>query len=480
MKRTLVAKSIAVMMAAGLAVPGCFLFRNDDKPESRFCASPVEGERYCVDSSFGPAAAWNDAKAAGNEPIQMWVEWPDNIELKELVTRADLLNAWLNDIRVVIDYVRVTQNNAESYHASLSGKLGDKLRQARQAQEQIIAAKSADPKAVIEKLLLDKAVNETDPLKAEIAGDKQTIADLLAVVDQAKVDGAPFAAQYKVLVDDFTAYRATESIEITAYTMLATSASNATLAELDAFNTSILDTAHAASAKPNALLVPVMKLSAQILQFENTSREAIAPHSDFMSTYGATIPDMSSGALRSIVAMLGYTQQRVARSDATAKELLLGVGMRRQALQLLANAPSPARATIANVLLANASTKFADITRVRTDVMAAISMNSQLGLPYLAKRYDDFAALLQMVPMCNAVSASWRETGCVAMRPKFKDATKYLKVTLPAEISQGLTVMKTKGVDPAIIQKVQQKLNAGDIKGAALAHDVLLNSLEGT
>jgi hypothetical protein len=410
----------------------------------------------------------------------MWVEWPDNIELKELVTRPDLLNAWLNDIRVVLDYVRVTQNNAESYQASLSGKLGDDLRRARRVQEQIIAVKSVNPKKRIEKLLLDKAVNETDPLKAEIAGDKQTIGDLLAVVDQAKVDGAPFAAQYKTLVDEFTAYRATESTETTAYTTLATSASNATLAGLDAVDVSILDAAHSASAKPNELLVAGMKLSAQILQFENTSREAIAPHSDFMSTNGTSIPDMSSWALRSILAILGYTQQRVARSDATAKGLLLGTGMRRQALQLLANAPSPARATIAKTLLANASTKFDDITRVRTDVMAAISMNSQLGLPYLAKRYDDFAALLQMVPLCNVASASWRETGCVSMRPKFEDAIQYLKVTLPAEISQGLTVMKTKGVDPVVIQKVQQKLNAGELKGAALAYDVLLNSLEGT
>jgi hypothetical protein len=31
-----------------------------------------------------------------------------------------------------------------------------------------------------------------------------------------------------------------------------------------------------------------------------------------------------------------------------------------------------------------------------------------------------------------------------------------------------------------MIEKAQQKLNAGDIKGAALAHDVLLSSLEGT
>jgi hypothetical protein len=39
---------------------------------------------------------------------------------------------------------------------------------------------------------------------------------------------------------------------------------------------------------------------------------------------------------------------------------------------------------------------------------------------------------------------------------------------------------KNHGVDPSAIDKVEQKLNAGDIKGAALAHDVLLQSMEGT
>lgn len=229
------------------------------------------------------------------------------------------------------------------------------------------------------------------------------------------------------------------------------------------------------------MMISAMKLSAQILQYETTSQDAISPHTDFMRTHGAVIPDISSGALRSIYTMLGYMQARVARSDATAKGLLLGIGMRRQALQLLANMPSPARATIANTLMAKASTKFAGIAAVRVDaIAAATAMSSKLGLPYLANRYDEFAVLLQMVPLCDASTSSWREAGCVSMRPKFKDATKYLKVTLPGEIAQGLAVMKNKGVDPVVIDKVEKKLKTGDIKGAALAHDVLLREVEGT
>jgi hypothetical protein len=479
MKRTWVVKSIAFMMAMGLGVPGCFLAGNDEKSEGRICASPVEGGNHCVSSSSGPSAAWNKAAAAGSEPIQMWAVWPEDVELNEIIAFPTRLEMWLDDVQTVIDYLRITQRNAESYHASLSGKLGDDIREVSRLQNEIIKGKAADPKKRVEQLLFDKAVSESEPLKAEITADKQTIGDVLTIVDQAKVDGAPFASLYKKLVDDFATYRATEATETAAYAALAKDASNALVSELDAVEKSILDAAHTASAKPNELLVAGMKLNAQILQFENGSREAMAPHADFMSNHGASVPDLSSGALRSIHAILGYAEQRVTRSDATAKGLLLGAGMRRQALQLLATAPSPVRATIANAMLVNASTKFQNMALVHVDVMAAISMSST-GLPYLAQRYDEYTSLLQIAPLCNVASSSWREAGCVSMRPKIKDATKYLKVTLPVEISNGLDTMKNQGVDPVAIEKVRQKLKAGDIKGAALAHDVLVNSLEGT
>jgi hypothetical protein len=471
--------SMGFVGALGLGVPGCLWFGNDEN-EGRICASPIEGGTYCVAANSGPSVAWDKAKANGTEPIQMWAEWPDNVDLRDVVSSPNLLNAWLDDVVNVTNYLRVTRGNAESYYASLSGILGENLLRARIVQEDIIAEKAVDPQGRVAQALLDKAAKETDPLKAKITADKQTMNDVKTIVDQAKVDSAPFASQYKTLVDDFVAYRATEGAETLLYTKWSHEVSGAGLDDLDAVENNIVEAAHAASAKPNELLVAGMKLSAQILQFETTAREALSPHADFMVGHGARVPDMSSGALRSIHAMLGYAQQRVARSDATAKGLLLGAEMRRRALQLLATAPSPVRATTANALLANASTKFENAAHVRVDAVATTSMSNNLGLPYLAKRYDEFAALSQMAPLCNATSSSWREAGCASMRPKFKDATQYLKVTLPAEISQGLEVMKNKGADPVVIEKVQQKLKAGDIKGAALAHDALLSSLEGT
>lgn len=188
MSRTLVIKCIAFLMVMGLGVPGCFIFGNGET-EGSLCASPIEGGNHCVPASSGPDAAWNKAASAGTEPIQMWAVWPEYVEIGDVVASPPMLNAWLDDVRGVMEYLRVTKGNAESYNASLSGNLGDRLRQARRVQNKIIHERSVDPKKRIEQVLLDKAVGETDPLKAEITADKQSMGDVLAIVDQTKVEG---------------------------------------------------------------------------------------------------------------------------------------------------------------------------------------------------------------------------------------------------------------------------------------------------
>ena len=207
--RRLTAAFVAVM---GSFVSGCCALGGPDENEGRFCAAPVEGNgRYCVPVSDGPDGAWENAKAAGTEPIQMWAEWPDNLELRELVAHPNLLQSWLDDARTALDYVRVTQGNAESYRASLDGKQQDLFIQASVVQSEIMREKSADPKEVLSQALVEKAATEIDPLKTKVAIDKQTMGEIQTLVEQSRIDGAPFAALYAGLVDDFIEYRATEA-----------------------------------------------------------------------------------------------------------------------------------------------------------------------------------------------------------------------------------------------------------------------------
>lgn len=189
---------------------------------------------------------------------------------------------------------------------------------------------------------------------------------------------------------------------------------------------------------------------------------------------------MTSGALRSLDAMLGYVDKRVARSDATAKALIIGVGMRRKALELLAANPL-LRAQVAQAKFLGAGALFGDTAKTRiAGIEEAPSMSLKVNLPYLAKRYDTLIGFLQMKPLCDPLSSSWREAGCVSLRNHFDEAGTALKTTLPSQIAADLALMKTKGFDTTLLDLAKAKLDAGDIKGAAVLHDAALRSAEGT
>jgi hypothetical protein len=221
-----------------------------------------------------------------------------------------------------------------------------------------------------------------------------------------------------------------------------------------------------------------MTLSAEIQAFELSAQQAIAPQANVLSTHGARLPDMTSSALRSLNAMLGYAQQRVARSDATAMSLLAGVALRRQALLLLQNNPLKGE-TVAQERQLAASSAFSKTANERVAALSkAPETSGMLKLPYLAARYDELTALLQMQPLCEPSPSGWRETGCVSLRAGFQAAQTSLSTTLPMLISTGLATMRTTGMDAALLDAAQAKLNAGDVKAAAVLHDAALRSVE--
>jgi hypothetical protein len=188
---------------------------------------------------------------------------------------------------------------------------------------------------------------------------------------------------------------------------------------------------------------------------------------------------MTSSALRSLSAMLGYVQQRVARSDATAMSLLAGVALRRQALVLLQTNPLKGE-TVAAALQFKAASAFSKTASERVAALGKPPVASAtLNLPYLAARYDQLTALLQMQPLCDPSSSGWREAGCASLRPSFQAAEASLSTTLPMLITTGLSTMRAKGMDAALLDAAQAKLDAGDVKAAAVLHDAALRSVEG-
>ncbi len=471
--------AIVTTLSLGLGASGCAP-QGPSEALGSICAAPAEGGEFCVPANQSPAGAWNKAAAHGSLPIKMWATWPSSVTLDEVVESPDRLDAWLADIDKVVMYLRDTKRNAESYKASLEGNLESLLRQATERQAAILAEMPVDAIGGFKTALVDKAGAEKDPLVAARAMDKQAMGAAQAVFDQERSEIGPLGATYADLVTAFADYRATEAAETATYALLSAQASEAAAEAIPDIEQAILSASLAASAKPNALRVSAMKLSAQIQVTEIASQKAIGPHQEFLATHGAALPDMTSGALRSITAMLGYVQQRVARSDATAIRLLEGAAMRAQTLTLLKTKDAGARLKIAQADLLKAGTTFqAGATARVAALSAAPEASKALRLPYLARRYDQITALLQMQPLCQPASSSWREAGCSALRGQFSAAAAYRETTLPVLITAGVATMRDKGVEAALLDAVQAKLKAGDVKGAALVYDAAVRTTEG-
>ncbi|TKC96416.1 hypothetical protein [Polyangium fumosum] len=407
----------AVLLAAAGALSSCF--PGDDPSLGRFCASPSEGGEYCVSTERSPSSAWAEAKVHGTLPIQMWAEWPEDVTLDELVRSRGKLDAWFADIDEVLFSLRVNAQSAESYRASMDGRMGELLRQAKRKQRQILSEEPVDAIGNFKAALVEKANAEKDPLVAAIASDKQAMGAARSIIDGAKEDASLLGAAYKNLVAEYSSYRATEAAETEAYEKLADEASTTTLDTIDGVEQAILSAAKAASAKPNDLVLHAFELSAEILQFDLTSEEAIAPHTEFMAAHGAAMPDMTSGAQRSIHAMLGYVEQRVKRSDKTATSLVTGLVLRRHALALLGAGPVAGEDAMASRSVKASAAFQADTGALLAQLDEAGATGSALASPDAAKRRRTLKRLLQLKPLCAEGSSSFREAACKPLRQRF-------------------------------------------------------------
>ncbi|KYF71481.1 hypothetical protein, partial [Sorangium cellulosum] len=328
--------------------------------------------------------------------------------------------------------------------------------------------------------LIDKATAEEEPLAAALAADKQAMAGVQAVFDEARSDAAPLVSRYAAVAARFADYRATEAAETAAYAAHSAEASRSDIKGLDGVEEAVLAAAREASRAPNELAAEIMTLSAELRALAVSFEEAIAPHKEVLATHGAVVPDMTSGALRSLGAMLGYAQRRVTRSDATATALLGGIALRRQAFRVL-QGDEGAREASARSRIERASGRFREGVRARAAVLsAAPPVSEKLGLPLLAERYGQLLVLVQMRPLCEAAGSSWREAGCAELRERFDAAEAELRAGLPRKIAAGLSALRERVMAAAALDVAQARLDAGDVKGAAIAYDAAVRGAEGT
>ncbi|WP_438006513.1 hypothetical protein WME89_49405 [Sorangium sp. So ce321] len=477
-RRKVILVAALAAMALGAVVSGC-LWERGDPSHGEFCAASVGGAEHCVGENLGPGSAWSRAEKDGALPIEMWATWPSTKTMDEVVASGYWLDVWFGHVDEVIAYVRDDARNAESLRVTLAGKLASLLDEATDRQRALLAQGAVDAAGNFKKAMIDKASAEREPLVAALAADKQAMAVVQEVFDRGRNDIAPLRSSYAGAAARFAAYRASEEAETAAYVALSEEASRSDIEGLDGVEQAVLAAAREASRAPNELAAEAMALSAELQVFAASFDEAMAPDRELLATHGAVLPDMTSAALRSLSAMLGYAQRRVARSDATATGLLGGIAMRRQALRVL-RMDEGARETIARSRIRKASETFGERARAQVAALsAAPPVSEKLGLPLLAERCGELSALVQMRPLCEAAGSSWREAGCAALRERFDAAEAELRTGLPRKIAAGLATLREKGMAAAALDKAQARLDAGDVKGAAIAYDAAVRGAEG-
>ncbi|WP_437688611.1 hypothetical protein [Sorangium sp. So ce176] len=469
----------ATALALGAMATGCLWPREEHAP-GRFCAqADTSVVEHCVDASEGPGSAWSKAEEDGELPIQMWARPPFSVSDAFVASEAEL-RAWFDNLDRAVAYVRDEKKHAESLRATLHGELLGLLLTYRRHQKEILDEEPVRAADNFTRAMTDKASAEEEPLAAALAADKQAMAVVRAVFDEARRDAAPLVSRYAAVAARFADHRATEAAETAAYAALSAEASRSGLDDLEGAEQAVLAAAREASRAPNELAAEIMTLSAELQALAVSFEEAIAPHREVLATHGAVVPDMTSGALRSLGAMLGYAQRRVARSDATATALLGGIALRRQALRVLQGGEG-AREAVARSRSERASERFREGARARAEALSAVPpVSEKLGLPLLAARYGELLALVQMRPLCEAAGSSWREAGCAELRGKLDAAEAELRTGLPKKIAAGLAALREKGMAAAALDAAQARLDAGDVKGAAIAYDAAVRGAEGT
>ncbi|XXY17828.1 hypothetical protein WME88_57335 [Sorangium sp. So ce216] len=478
-RRAAVVVAAVAALALAATAEGCLWPREEHAP-GRFCAqADTSTVGHCVDASEGPGSAWSKAEADGELPIQMWALPPFSVSDAFVASEAEL-GAWFDNLDRAVAYVRDEEKHAESLRATLHGELLGLLLTYRRHQREILEEEPVRAADNFTRAMTDKASAEEEPLSAALAADKQAMVVVQAVFDEARRDAAPLVSRYAAVAARFADYRATEAAETAAYAALSAEASRSGIDGLDGAEQAVLAAAREASRAPNELAAEIMTLSAELQALAVSFEEALAPHKEVLATHGAVVPDMTSGALRSLGAMLGYAQRRVARSDATATALLGGIALRRQALSVLQGGGG-AREAIARARIERASERFREVARARVAALsAAPPMSETLGLPLLADRCGELLALVQMRPLCEAAGSSWHEAGCAELRGKLDVAEVELRTGLPRKIAAGLAALREKGMDAAALGAAQARLDAGDVKGAAIAYDAAVHGAEGT
>ncbi|MFB1484142.1 hypothetical protein [Corallococcus sp. RDP092CA] len=413
------------------------------------------------------------------QPIQVWATSPEaNASTAEIV-------AWLEAQNQVIDFLKTTQQSAETLHRSLF--LHSEERKVRYNQQILLIAEGTERLSTITKNVETQVKMQAsayrDPVVMEEAEVKAGMTQLDLVVAEARASLEALSPKIVSLVGQFEAYRSTEANSVTALQALAAQGSMADLQGLETALLAAADLAHHESTVASALIMDARRLRYQLAQTQEDYAASLTPHREFIQKHGLQLGDLVVGERKMMEGIEGYCEARIHKTLTTVDRLLEGMKQRRDALIAL-EANQATRQALADEAFLTASQRFlSDVSTRSTQLWQLAPKSTVLKLSFLSEKFDQMESYLQFEPACEPPAAgtrSWREAGCTAMRRDFARAKTWRTSTLPGTLRLNVAMMRQAGnVPAAMLAEVETLTTAGQLKAATTVHDAALRVSDG-
>lgn len=439
----------------------------------------TSSERACDDTTdVGKVHATGQSRAGG-KPLTLFVLWPID-EGQE--ANADAIRSWFDQAKRVDAWLHDTNKDYALYERSLRAILDQKALM-KASQDRLANAKKTAADAVTSAVTKSVAAiaSEKAPVLAALTDVKTTVPELQGILDRARTALLAEQPTYDGLINDFLAYRATESKATAALSKIAADASSADGPRLAVLEMSLADLERAQSAAPNDLFAGIILSRARMIATQIAYDGSLAKYDDFTRKYAIPGADLVGRAYRSLGNVLAYVSTRCTAFDAGVAKVRAGLRARREALIALA-ADQATRDTFAKANFATASKNYLDEANARVAVLWANGETSPtLKYPLYAAKVDLYEKFLQLEGACSTAAlaaSSWMSAGCTAMQPSFARVRSWFADTLPGTLRMRVLLLRRKGADARLLADVETQLTAGKLKAAAVAHDAALRALD--
>lgn len=327
--------------------------------------------------------------------------------------------------------------------------------------------------------LKERAAKDGKALQAVKAEERENLNEIQAVIDVHQAKLLTLQTEHGTLVRQFASYRNNEPILLARLQELAQQASTATLDTLPNIQLELVQLSRAESLSPQQMAIDARVLSVKLGYEHNTFQSELEPYAAFMRERNIPRPNLVDLPTQQMENIISYVDSRYARTSDIIKKTLEGIRRRREAL-VAQSADDATRKTLTDAATLEASQKFlAEMNARVTEVGKLPPRSTKLNLYLLSEKLNEHESILQFQPLCaNTTSTPWMGTGCNALALQYSKSRTYVTSTIPNMIRLNLGTLRTAGVNPTLLQQVEQHLAANNIRAATTSYDVAVRASE--